>query len=105
MPRGDRTGPEGYGPMTGRGLGCCAAEDRSSHFAHRPRRGGGFGRGWGRRRVHRDGGPPNGERFPAEPGPQRTQVLKEHAQRLREEAESIEKEIEQMRADEIEDES
>lgn len=24
MPRGDRTGPEGMGPMTGRGLGACA---------------------------------------------------------------------------------
>ena len=104
MPRGDRTGPEGYGAMTGRGLGYCAAGD-PSHFAHRPRLGGGFGRGWRRRRVHREGCPPNGERFPAALGPQRTQVLKEHAQRLREEAESIEKEIEQMRADEIEDES
>lgn len=24
MPRGDRTGPEGMGPMTGRGMGNCA---------------------------------------------------------------------------------
>jgi hypothetical protein len=24
MPRGDRTGPDGMGPMTGRGLGFCA---------------------------------------------------------------------------------
>ncbi len=24
MPRGDKTGPEGQGPMTGRGLGFCA---------------------------------------------------------------------------------
>ena len=24
MPRGDRTGPEGMGPMTGRGAGYCA---------------------------------------------------------------------------------
>lgn len=28
MPRGDRRGPEGTGPMTGRGLGYCAGNDR-----------------------------------------------------------------------------
>ena len=46
MPRGDRTGPRGDGPMTGRGAGYCAGNDRpgfaSSAF------GGGFGRGMGR---------------------------------------------------------
>ena len=25
MPRGDRTGPSGMGPMTGRGMGSCAS--------------------------------------------------------------------------------
>lgn len=46
MPRGDRTGPAGYGPMTGRGLGYCAGYSAPG-FMH----GGwgrGFGRGWGR---------------------------------------------------------
>jgi len=27
MPRGDRTGPDGMGQMTGRGLGYCAGYD------------------------------------------------------------------------------
>jgi hypothetical protein len=27
MPRGDQTGPEGAGPMTGRGMGYCAGND------------------------------------------------------------------------------
>lgn len=27
MPRGDRTGPSGEGPMTGRGLGLCSGSD------------------------------------------------------------------------------
>lgn len=27
MPHGDRTGPEGYGPMTGRAMGFCAGYD------------------------------------------------------------------------------
>ena len=30
MPRGDKTGPEGEGPMTGRGSGKCNPEDRAS---------------------------------------------------------------------------
>lgn len=42
MPRFDRTGPRGEGPMTGRGLGPCG-------------RGLGFGRGFGRGRGFRRG--------------------------------------------------
>ena len=41
MPRGDGTGPEGLGPMTGRGLGYCAGYD-SPGFTK------GIGRGLGR---------------------------------------------------------
>jgi len=54
MPRGDRTGPEGHGPMTGRAAGFCAGY-QTAGFAHPAggrgmgwRRGGGFGRGRGR---------------------------------------------------------
>ena len=42
MPNGDRTGPQGQGPLTGRGLGACGAGFR---------RGLGRGRGLGRRQV------------------------------------------------------
>jgi len=45
MPRGDRTGPHGEGPMTGRRLGYCAGNDQSE-FNSTP---GNFGRGYGRR--------------------------------------------------------
>ena len=41
MPGGDRTGPQGVGPRTGRGLGDCAPADQ-------PRMGFGFGFGRGR---------------------------------------------------------
>ena len=51
MPRGDRTGPMGYGPMTGRGLGYCAGYASPGYtkpgFGYRGF-GGGWGRGWGR---------------------------------------------------------
>ncbi|MBP7799480.1 MAG: DUF5320 domain-containing protein [Thermoanaerobaculaceae bacterium] len=45
MPGGDRTGPLGEGPMTGRGMGFCAGYP-APRFAQ-PGPGGGFGRGWG----------------------------------------------------------
>ncbi len=57
MPRRDKTGPTGAGPMTGRGFGSCAvgdAEDRGIGFGTgrglgRGRRSGrGFGRGFDR---------------------------------------------------------
>jgi hypothetical protein len=48
MPRGDRTGPWGAGPMTGRAAGYCAGYPVPGYM--NPGRGydRGFGRGWGR---------------------------------------------------------
>lgn len=50
MPRGDRTGPDGMGPMTGRGLGDCAGTASPFYgrgFGRGLGRGRGFGRGYG----------------------------------------------------------
>lgn len=52
MPGGDRTGPMGMGPMTGRGAGYCAGYGGPGYVNPIPR--GGFGRGW--RRGGRGGG-------------------------------------------------
>jgi len=46
MPRGDRTGPEGMGPKTGRGLGFCSGSSAPGYVYPSP--GQGFGRGFGR---------------------------------------------------------
>jgi len=40
MPFGDRTGPRGMGPMTGRGAGYCSGSDRPGFASP------GLGRGW-----------------------------------------------------------
>ena len=60
MPRGDRTGPEGAGPMTGRALGYCSGNDQPGYtadaapqgaargFRNGAGRGPGYGRGFGR---------------------------------------------------------
>lgn len=45
MPGGDKTGPAGAGPRTGRSLGYCAGYDRPGYA-----QGGGFGGGFGRGR-------------------------------------------------------
>jgi hypothetical protein len=57
MPWGDRTGPEGFGPMSGRGLGYCSGSGRPGYMNnYAPRRGyardfgGGYGYGYGRGR-------------------------------------------------------
>ncbi len=47
MPGGDRTGPLGIGPMTGRGAGMCAGYDVPGYM--NPASGRGFGGGQGRR--------------------------------------------------------
>jgi len=46
MPGGDRTGPAGLGPMTGRGAGFCAGYPVAGFMNPAWGRGGG-GRGWG----------------------------------------------------------
>ncbi len=47
MPYGDRTGPNGQGPVSGKGLGAC--NDSNAQFT-----GYGRGRGRGNRRLTRD---------------------------------------------------
>ena len=48
MPGGDRTGPAGMGPMTGRGAGFCAGYPVPGYA--NPVGGRGYGMGWGRGR-------------------------------------------------------
>lgn len=48
MPRGDKTGPQGAGPRTGRAAGYCAGYSVPGYMNPAP--GYGYGRGWGRGR-------------------------------------------------------
>ena len=82
MPRFDRTGPFGTGPMTGRGFGPCGA-------GLGWRRGFGLGRGLGRY---------FGWNWPT--GPKETrQALEEYKQALKEELADIEKEEKELGAE------
>jgi len=60
MPYGDRTGPGGMGPRTGRGFGFCSGFDHPGHSVGPGRglargMGRGFGRGYGRGMDFRSG--------------------------------------------------
>ena len=48
MPYGDNTGPMGYGPRSGRGMGFCNGYDAPGAVNGGRMSGGGFGRGFGR---------------------------------------------------------
>jgi len=79
MPAGDRTGPDGFGPMTGRGLGYCSGHGAPGYAHPAPGRGMGRGRGrgmgrgrgWGRRGYY---APYPTAPYPVEP-PSREQEL------------------------------
>lgn len=97
MPRGDRTGPMGMGPMTGRGAGYCAGYGAPGYMNPGPGGGrawGGYGRGMAWRRGFgggRGGWPaapaapypyaahgPYGGAVPAAPDPQAERAMLEN---------------------------
>ena len=103
MPRGDGTGPEGMGPMTGRGAGYCAGYDGPAYESPMPGRG--FGRGGGRGRRWRHWfyatGMPGWLRFgraPARPPTreQETETLKAQAGWLQQQLDAVNKRIKEM---------
>ena len=67
MPRGDRTGPAGMGPMTGRAAGYCAGYNVPGYANQGP--GMGYGRGGGRGMAWRRGWGGGGYAAPGYPPP------------------------------------
>lgn len=113
MPGGDRTGPRGFGPMTGRAAGYCAGYPVPGYANPIPGRGW-FGRGFGRGRGWFGRGFGRGWRnfyygagFPGYFGPvpeaypyaqdvtpkEEIQMLKDQAELLKNELEEIQKRI------------
>jgi len=121
MPGGDRTGPMGMGPMTGRAAGYCAGFSVPGYANPIPGRGRGFGRGlgrglgrgrgWGRGFGFRGaayayGNPYYGDPYLAAPyyGPevnsqQEAQILREQAKAMQEEISAINDRIKELEAD------
>jgi hypothetical protein len=107
MPRGDKTGPEGLGPMTGRGLGYCAGYSTSGYMHNIPGRGMGRGFGFGRglglglgfRRGRGYGYYPYSFRPAPYSGPTKEEelhILKAQAENLKKDLEEIQKCISEL---------
>jgi hypothetical protein len=112
MPRGDRTGPMGMGPLTGRGAGFCEGS-RSPFFGRLFRSGygrgagfGGGGRGW-RHMFHATGLPGwmrfgwGGPAFGEEPSPEtEKRLLEEAAGALKTQLDIIRKLLDELEGEE-----
>lgn len=108
MPFGDRTGPQGFGPRTGRGAGYCSGFGMPGSMNPTPGGAGfgfGYGRGIGRQGVGRGCGWRNCYRATGLPGWARTGngypyapsfTAKEEKNFLREEAEFLRKQLEDI---------
>lgn len=115
MPGGDRTGPRGMGPMTGRGMGYCAGAGTPDYVNPAPGYGRGFGRGrgwWGggrgwRHRYYATGlpgwarydYPPAGAYAPywqPLPEEQETEMLRNQAEALKRELDAIAQRLEEL---------
>ena len=103
MPKGDRTGPNANGPMTGRRLGFCTGDDRPGFdmtpggFTHSYGRGYGMGNGYGKGRGYWRG--QAGNRFSGENVPEVSQktLLENEARILKEQLSSIEKQLNELK--------
>ncbi|NLB51099.1 MAG: DUF5320 domain-containing protein [Clostridiaceae bacterium] len=93
MPRRDGTGPMGYGPMTGWGMGPCREDGYGYGYGRRGRRMGygrrgyGFGRGYGR------GFGPVYDGMPYDDRPER-EILEEEREALQQRLDYISKQLE-----------
>lgn len=111
MPAGDGTGPEGMGPMTGRGAGYCGSYGMPGYANPAvPRMGLGWRRGrggsWGRGRRYFGyapawGAPPMYGPYAAPPSPaQEVEFLKAQAEGLKEQLEAISQRITELEREE-----
>ena len=104
MPRGDKTGPNGMGPMTGRGLGFCNGYSAPGFMNPGFGRGmgRGFGRGFGWRRMAFMPLAPVEQVSPVYHEPQLTkeqekQILKAELKEIEAEKQEIEKRLKEIK--------
>jgi hypothetical protein len=105
MPRGDRTGPAGFGPMTGRGAGFCGGSAIPGYLNRPGWMGGDYGtrgrRGW-RHRYYATGMPRwawTGYTQRQPPPEEELATLKQQAEWLKEELDEINRRIEELESD------
>lgn len=99
MPGGDRTGPEGQGPRTGRALGFCSGYDEPGWTAEPGYgfgrgRGRGFGRRYWRRNPRYGSSQPTTSQPPQNPTEEN--LLKQHIQDLEAELSNVKKRLREI---------
>lgn len=103
MPRGDKTGPNGQGPMTGRRMGFCAGANApgfmNSGFSRSTGRdfGRGFGRGLGWRQGFQQAQPIQQIQPTVITEKQEKQFLEQELSALKEDIKEIEKRLKEMK--------
>lgn len=101
MPRGDRTGPLGYGPMTGRGMGYCGGFTDPGFMHPGPGYAYGRGRGFGRGRGWRYAGFGHSWGYPYPPATPYSNITpfteEQEMDILEEQAKMLEEELNQIR--------
>ena len=113
MPAGNRTGPGGMGPMTGRGAGYCLGSDMPGYAAFgrgRAVRMGwgdrGWARGWRHRNWYRATGMPGWARWGCAPSAteptreQEAEILKGQADWLKQQLDEISQRLDQLEKEE-----
>ena len=97
MPRGNRTGPMGMGPRTGRGMGYCSGYTVPGYAHGAPMGGRGRGMGWGPQNRYAVNEPPY---FP-EPmtAKEEAKLLEQTLENLKSQIKTIEKRMESLDAD------
>ena len=109
MPREDRTGPTGLGPMTGRRMGICAGYPDPGFMSNSPGyglgrgmrfgRGSGRGMGFDRGRGWRRGGYGGYWEYPPQSFTQQDEVayLEDHAKEIKEDLSRIKSRLEELK--------
>lgn len=98
MPRGDRTGPMGYGPRTGRGMGDCTGAE----WPDTAQFGCGFGGRRGRRNWARSTGMPRWMRFGGDVAPMpvdEVRLLQIEAEQLQAQLDAVQKRLAELNND------
>jgi hypothetical protein len=104
MPRGDRRGPVGLGPMTGRAAGYCAGYSVPGYMNPIPGRFG-FGRGWGRGRafgwsgIGYPGYYPEAPYFPGISPEEEEKMLRQQAEAMESQLEEIQKRLQELESE------
>lgn len=103
MPAGDRTGPMGEGPMTGRGAGYCSGSGQPGYVSGGTGMGRGFGMGFGRgagrgwRHWFRATGLPGWMRFGGYAAPGAPQAVNE-AEALEAQADALQAQLDSIKS-------